>query len=54
MPLVRSMIDDGRLVAVGEPVDLSPDYGYWLLQAEKNFRQDVRDLVGWIRNEAAS
>lgn len=54
MPLVRSMIDDGRLVAVGEPVDLSPDYGYWLLQAEKNPRQDVRDLVGWIRNEAAS
>lgn len=54
MPLVQCMLADSRLIALGKDVDLSPDYGYWLIRAEANPRKDVLNLAEWVEAEASA
>ncbi len=54
LPLVSEMIQDGSLRQVGEPIQLTPEYGYWLAQAEDNPRKSVKILSDWIFREAAA
>lgn len=53
--LVAPMLADGRLVALDAlPGGQVGGYGYWLIQADTQPRQDVLDVVTWIRAEAAA
>lgn len=53
--LIEPLLADKRLIALtcGAPLRTSA-YGYWLYQAEPQPRQDVLDVVEWIRLEARS
>lgn len=52
--LVAPMLADGRLVALdGLPAGQAGGYGYWLIQADDTPRQDVMDVMDWLREEAA-
>jgi len=55
MALVRPMLDDGRLIAFAQgPDDPTTDYGYWLVRADENPRDDVGRVTDWIQSEAAT
>lgn len=52
LDLIRSLLDQGRLVPVAAPHYLAePERAYWLIQAEERPRQEVRDVVSWILSE---
>lgn len=53
--LVEPMLVDKRLVALnrGEH-DQSSGYAYWLIQADADAREDVRNAANWIESEARS
>jgi LysR family glycine cleavage system transcriptional activator len=51
--LVEPLIADRRLVALADgTAGRTSAYGYWLHQADPAPRDDVRDVVEWIRAEA--
>jgi LysR family transcriptional regulator, glycine cleavage system transcriptional activator len=51
--LIEPLLADGKLVALSDGISRrTSDYGYWLYQAEPNPRQDVLDVIEWIRTEA--
>lgn len=50
LPLVESMIADGRLAAAPWPPEES-DYAYWLVRG-RDERRDVETVVKWIISEA--
>lgn len=53
--LIESLLADGRLVALAEGAAVrTSTYGYWLYQTETQPRQDVLDVVEWIRSEASA
>ncbi|VFR23865.1 Glycine cleavage system transcriptional activator [plant metagenome] len=53
--LVAPMLADGRLISLDSlPGGHVGGYGYWLIQADTQPRQDVIDVVTWIRAEAAA
>lgn len=53
LPLVEPMLADRRLVVLGTQRQDQPDgYAYWLVQADANPRQDVQDVIDWIKSEA--
>jgi LysR family glycine cleavage system transcriptional activator len=51
--LIAPLLADERLVALADGTSgRTTAYGYWLYQAEAKPRQDVLDVVEWIRSEA--
>lgn len=51
--LIKPMLADGRLVVLKDAVQSqAAEHGYWLIQADPEPRQDVIDLINWIRAEA--
>ena len=51
--LIAPLLADERLVALADGTSgRTTAYGYWLYQAEAKPRQDVFDVVEWIRSEA--
>jgi DNA-binding transcriptional LysR family regulator len=51
--LVEPMLADKRLIALKwEKHDKPSGYAYWLIQAETDPREDVRDVANWIASEA--
>ena len=51
--LIEPLLADGRLVALADgTAGRTTAYGYWLYQADEKPRQDVLDVVEWIRSEA--
>ncbi|TKC86832.1 LysR family transcriptional regulator [Trinickia terrae] len=51
--LIEPLLAEGKLAALDDSVPgRTTAYGYWLYQAEANPRQDVSDVVAWIRSEA--
>lgn len=51
--LIEPLLADQRLVALVDGTSgRTTAYGYWLYQAETTPRQDVLDVVGWVRSEA--
>lgn len=54
-PLVDAMLADGRLVAL-HAQQAAPEHGhaFWLIQAHTDPAPDVRDVVAWVRAQAAA
>lgn len=54
-PLVDAMLADGRLVAL-HAQQAAPEHGhaFWLIQADTDPAPDVRDVVAWVRAQAAA
>jgi len=53
LALVEPMLADKRLAVLGTQWQDPPDgYAYWLVQAEATPRQDVQDVIDWIKSEA--
>ncbi len=54
-PLVDAMLADGRLVAL-DAQQAAPEHGhaFWLIQADTDPKPDVREVVAWIRAQAAA
>ncbi|KQR81656.1 LysR family transcriptional regulator [Burkholderia sp. Leaf177] len=51
--LIEPLLADGRLIALADgTAGRTTAYGYWLYQADEKPRQDVLDVVEWIRSEA--
>jgi DNA-binding transcriptional LysR family regulator len=51
--LIEPLLADERLVALADgTAGRTTAYGYWLYQADEKPRQDVLDVVEWIRSEA--
>ena len=51
--LIEPLLADERLVALADgTAGRTTAYGYWLFQADEKPRQDVLDVVEWIRSEA--
>lgn len=51
--LIEPLLADERLVALADgTAGRTTAYGYWLYQADEKPRQDVIDVVEWIRSEA--
>ena len=51
--LIEKMLADGRLVALeGDLGRAASDYGYWLLKADEEAREDVNRVMTWMRREA--
>jgi LysR family glycine cleavage system transcriptional activator len=51
--LIEPLLAEKRLLAAGEGgADRTSGYAYWLIQAETSPRNDVLDVVDWIRTEA--
>ena len=51
--LIENMLADGRLVALeGDLGRAASDYGYWLIKADDDPREDVNRVTKWIRREA--
>lgn len=51
--LVEPMLLDKRLLALSTGAhDQSSDHAYWLIQAETAPREDVRNVIDWIKSEA--
>ncbi|MFT4510033.1 LysR substrate-binding domain-containing protein [Caballeronia sp. 15711] len=51
--LIEPLLADERLVALADgTAGRTTAYGYWLYQADEQPRQDVLDVVKWIRLEA--
>jgi len=51
--LIEPLLADERLVALADgTAGRATAYGYWLYQADEKPRQDVLDVVEWIRSEA--
>lgn len=52
--LVEPMLADKRLVVVdGGKQEHANGYAYWLIQADMEPREDVLDVIDWIKSEAA-
>jgi len=53
-PLVAQMVADGRLMALRtESPSMVADYGYWLVERRSGETPARRQLVDWLRDEAA-
>jgi DNA-binding transcriptional LysR family regulator len=53
LALVRPLLDDGRLTAIGNVRAVGPTgYAYWLHQADEAPRDDVRAVIDWIVEQA--
>jgi LysR family transcriptional regulator, glycine cleavage system transcriptional activator len=53
--LIERLLADNRLVALADgAAGRTSTYGYWLYQAETQPRQDVLDVVEWIKSEACA
>jgi LysR family glycine cleavage system transcriptional activator len=51
--LIEPLLTDKRLVALSQTAAVrASTYGYWLYHAQPQPRQDVLDVVEWIRSEA--
>lgn len=52
MELIRTLLDEGRLVDLAPSGTRAVDHAYWLVQAETAPRLDVLRVVDWLRQEA--
>lgn len=53
-PLVAQMVADGRLMALRtRGVQMAADYAYWLIERQGGETPARRQLVDWLRDEAA-
>lgn len=53
LALVQPLLDDGRLVTLDAPaVDSPQGYAYWLVLGDGSMREEVAQVVDWIRDEA--
>jgi len=51
--LIQPLIDEGRLVTVGQPkADAENTHAYWLIQADEHPRREVLGVAAWIQSEA--
>jgi LysR family transcriptional regulator, glycine cleavage system transcriptional activator len=51
-PLVRRLIDEGRLMPLMEARERVASRGYWLLRAAGEMRPEVEAFIAWLRDEA--
>lgn len=53
LELIQPLLDDGQLILASLPTSSrESSHGYWLLQAERHPREDVRRVAAWIEAEA--
>lgn len=54
MELLGTMLAERRLVALSRPRRVAVhEYAHWLIQADAEPREDVFDLITWVRSQAA-
>lgn len=55
LELIQPLIDEGRLVLIDTPAHRNETtHAYWLIQAESEPREEVRQVATWIEAEAQS
>lgn len=53
LELIQPLLDDKRLVRLEAPVHAhASEHAYWLIQAEREPRQEVRHVAAWLAAEA--
>lgn len=53
LELLRTLLREGRLVALSSARVARREYAHWLIQAEASPREDVAAVVNWIRSQAS-
>jgi LysR family transcriptional regulator, glycine cleavage system transcriptional activator len=53
LELLGTMLADRRLVSLSSPRTASNEYAHWLIQAEATPREDVLEVMAWIKSQAA-
>ena len=51
LELLGPIMAERRLIALSTPRAAEPDYAHWLIQADAEPREDVLDVVSWIRQQ---
>jgi LysR family transcriptional regulator, glycine cleavage system transcriptional activator len=52
LELLGTMLSDRRLVALSRPRAAGNEYAHWLIQGDAAPREDVLDVMAWIRSQA--
>jgi DNA-binding transcriptional LysR family regulator len=53
LELLATMLAERRLVALSSPRIVEREYAHWLIQGDVEPREDVLDVIAWIRSQAA-
>lgn len=53
LELLGTMLAEDRLVVLSKPRVVEHDYAHWLVQADPEPREDVLDVMTWVRAQAA-
>lgn len=52
LELLGTMLAQGRLIVLSSPQVAGREYAHWLIQADAEPREDVIDVIAWIRSRA--
>ena len=47
------MLEERRLVVLSRPRVTEHEYAHWLIQGDAEPREDVLDVITWVRSQAA-
>jgi len=53
LELLKTMLAEHRLVALSRPRVAEHEYAHWLIQGDAEPREDVLDVITWVRSQAA-
>jgi len=53
LELLKTMLAEHRLVALSRPRVAEHGYAHWLIQGDAEPREDVLDVITWVRSQAA-
>lgn len=53
LELLGTMLEERRLVVLSRPRVTEHEYAHWLIQGDAEPREDVLDVITWVRSQAA-
>jgi len=53
LELLGTILAERRLVALSKPRMVEQEYAHWLIQGDSEPREDVMDVIGWVRSQVA-
>jgi LysR family transcriptional regulator, glycine cleavage system transcriptional activator len=53
LELLKTMLAERRLVVLSRPRVAEHEYAHWLIQGDAEPREDVLDVITWVRSQAA-
>jgi LysR family transcriptional regulator, glycine cleavage system transcriptional activator len=53
LELLGTMLNSGQLVVLSPPRSSGNDYAYWLIQGDAEPREDVLDVIAWLRSQVS-